>query len=63
MPALLMAGTLDLPRLEQSREAAAIMPHARFVELPGRAHASTLSPAGPVVDELVPFLRSAVEAR
>ncbi|KHL04899.1 hypothetical protein LK10_02565 [Sinomonas humi] len=62
MPALLMAGTLDVPRLEQSRRAAAIMPHARFVELPARTHASTLFPAGPVLDELVPFLRGAVVA-
>lgn len=63
MPALLMAGTLDVPRLEQSRRAAEIMPHARFVELPDRTHASTLFPAGPVMEELVPFLRSAVAAR
>jgi pimeloyl-ACP methyl ester carboxylesterase len=57
LPVLLMAGTLDLPRLEQSRRAAALMPRARFVELPGRTHASTLFPAGPVLEELVPFLR------
>lgn len=57
VPALLMAGTLDLPRLEQSRRAAELMPKARLVELPGRTHASTLFPAGPVLDELVPFLK------
>jgi pimeloyl-ACP methyl ester carboxylesterase len=56
-PALLMAGTLDRPRHEQSQRAAALMPHARFVELPGRTHASTLFPSGPVLEELVPFLR------
>lgn len=63
MPALLMAGTLDVPRFEQSRRAAEIMPHARFVELPGRAHASTLFPAGPVLEELVPFLRESAGER
>lgn len=57
LPALLMAGTLDLPRHEQSQRAAALMPRARFVELPGRTHASTLFPSGPVLEELVPFLR------
>ncbi|MDQ4502112.1 alpha/beta hydrolase [Sinomonas sp. ASV322] len=56
MPGLLMVGTLDAPRLEESRRAAALMPHARLVELPGRTHASTLFPAGPVLAELVPFL-------
>lgn len=57
LPALLMAGTHDRQRLEDSRRAAALMPDARFVELPGRTHASTLAPAGPVLDELLPFLR------
>jgi pimeloyl-ACP methyl ester carboxylesterase len=60
VPALLLAGTLDLPRHEQSHRAAALMPHGRFVELPGRTHASTLFPSGPVLDELVPFLRAHV---
>lgn len=59
LPALLMAGTRDPQRLEDSRRAAELMPNARFVELPGRTHAGTLAPAGPVLDELVPFLRSA----
>lgn len=59
LPTLLMAGTRDPQRLEDSRRAAAIMPDARFVELPGRTHASTLAPAGPILDVLVPFLRAA----
>jgi pimeloyl-ACP methyl ester carboxylesterase len=59
LPALLMAGTRDPQRLLDSRRAAEIMPHARFVELPGRTHAGTLAPAGPVLAELVPFLRAA----
>ncbi|MDP9883682.1 pimeloyl-ACP methyl ester carboxylesterase [Sinomonas atrocyanea] len=59
LPALLMAGTRDPQRLEDSRRAAAIMPDARFIELPGRTHAGTLAPAGPVLQVLVPFLRAA----
>lgn len=58
LPALLFAGTLDVPRLEQSKRAAELMPNARFVELPGRTHASTLAPAEPILEELVPFLRA-----
>jgi len=57
VPALWMAGDLDHPRLEESRHAAAVMPHARFVALPGRTHGRTLSPAGPVLAEILPFLR------
>lgn len=59
LPALLMAGTRDPQRLADSRRAAELMPNARFVELPGRTHAGTLAPAGPILDELVPFLRTA----
>ncbi|MGT2460998.1 alpha/beta fold hydrolase [Sinomonas atrocyanea] len=59
LPTLLMAGTRDPQRLEDSRRAAAIMPDALFVELPGRTHAGTLAPAGPILDELVPFLHAA----
>ncbi|WP_369044777.1 alpha/beta fold hydrolase [Sinomonas sp. P10A9] len=59
LPALLMAGTRDPQRLEDSRRAAQLMPNARFIELPGRTHAGTLAPAGPILDELVPFLRAA----
>lgn len=58
-PALLMAGTRDRARLADARRAAELMPHARVVELPGRTHASTLAPAGPVLDQLLPFLRAA----
>lgn len=59
LPALLMAGTRDPQRLEDSRRAAQLMPNARFIELPGRTHAGTLAPPGPILDELVPFLRAA----
>ena len=62
LPAILFAGVLDAPRLEQSRRAAEVMPNARLVELPGRTHASTLAPAGPILAELVPFLRANAEA-
>lgn len=57
MPALLMAGTRDPARLEESRHAATVMPNARFIELPGRTHAGTLHPSGDVLEHLVPFLR------
>jgi pimeloyl-ACP methyl ester carboxylesterase len=64
VPTLLMAGTRDPQRFEDSRRAAEIMPNARFVALPGRTHAGTLAPAGPILDELLPFLRAAApEAR
>lgn len=56
-PALWMAGTRDQPRCDESRHAAAVMPRGRFVPLPGRTHGGTLSPAGPVLDEVLPFLR------
>lgn len=56
-PALWMTGTEDHPRCEQSQEAAALMPRGRFVPLEGRTHGGTLSPAGPVLDVVLPFLR------
>ncbi|OMH36691.1 alpha/beta fold hydrolase [Tersicoccus sp. Bi-70] len=56
LPALLMAGTRDAQRLADAHRAAELMPHARVVELPGRTHGTTLFPAGPVLDELLPFL-------
>lgn len=58
VPGLWMAGDLDHPRFEESRHAAAVMPHARFMALPGRTHWQTLSPAGPVLEAVLPFLRS-----
>lgn len=57
-PALLMAGTEDRARLEDSRRAGQLMPNARVVELPGRNHGTTLIPPGPVLAEWLPFLRS-----
>jgi pimeloyl-ACP methyl ester carboxylesterase len=56
LPALLLAGTLDRQRFAESRHAAAQMPRARFVELPGRTHASTLRPSREVLEHLLPFL-------
>jgi pimeloyl-ACP methyl ester carboxylesterase len=57
LPALWMAGDRDQPRFE-SAHAAATMPHGHFVPLPGRTHARTLVPAGPVLEAVEPFLRS-----
>ncbi|MEE1618348.1 alpha/beta fold hydrolase [Brachybacterium sp. J153] len=57
VPALWMAGSEDHPRLEQSRRAAALMPDAEFVELPGRDHGGTLFPPEPVLEQVLPFLR------
>ena len=56
VPALLMAGTADRARLEDSGRAATLMRQARVVELPGRNHGTTLVPAQPVLDEWLPFL-------
>lgn len=58
IPALLMAGTQDRSRHTDSRRAAELMPHARFIELPGRNHGNTLVPAQPILDAWVPFLDS-----
>jgi pimeloyl-ACP methyl ester carboxylesterase len=49
---LLMAGTEDAARFADSRLAASIMPHARFVGLDGRGHADTLAPTAPVLAEI-----------
>lgn len=59
IPALWMAGDRDVPRFAQSRHAAEVMPRGRFVPLPGRTHGSTLTPAAPVLAELLPFLADA----
>ncbi|WP_104091373.1 alpha/beta fold hydrolase [Arthrobacter sp. GMC3] len=56
IPALLMAGTQDPARLADSRRAAELMPNATLVELPGRAHGTTLAPAAPVLSQWLPFL-------
>ena len=56
-PALWMAGTEDHPRYQQSQQAAQAMPQARFVPLVGRDHGITLAPAGPVLEQVLPFLR------
>lgn len=58
-PTLLMTGTRDRPRIEHSRVMAAVMPHARLVELEGRTHGGTLFPPQPILEQLLPFLRAA----
>ncbi|MCZ2403571.1 alpha/beta hydrolase [Paenarthrobacter sp. Z7-10] len=56
VPTLLLAGSADAGRLEDSRLAAALIPGARLVELPGRNHGSTLTPAAEVLAAVEPFL-------
>lgn len=57
VPALWMAGTEDHPRFEDSQRAAALMPDAEFVPLPGRDHGGTLFPPDEVLAHALPFLR------
>ncbi|UEJ81242.1 alpha/beta hydrolase [Brachybacterium halotolerans subsp. kimchii] len=59
VPALWMAGDRDHPRFEESERAAALMPDARFVPLPGRTHAATLAPAEPILEQVLPMLGAA----
>ncbi|WP_427016993.1 alpha/beta fold hydrolase [Pseudarthrobacter sp. P1] len=63
LPTLLMAGTRDPRRLEDSRRAAELIPGAQLVGLPGRDHGNTLFPADEVLAAVVPFLQRAVRAR
>ncbi len=58
VPTLWIAGSKDQPRADQSRRAAELMPHGRYIELPGRTHGTTLAPAGPVLRTALPFLLS-----
>lgn len=58
VPTLWMAGSKDQPRADQSRRAAQLMPRGRYIELPGRSHGTTLSPAGPVLRTVLPFIMS-----
>lgn len=55
-PVLLVAGSLDRARAVDSARAALLMPDARYVELPGRDHASTLRPSEPVIELILQFL-------
>lgn len=57
VPALWMAGTEDHPRFGDSQRAAATMPDADFVPLPGRDHGGTLSPPEEILEHALPFLR------
>lgn len=55
-PTLLIAGSLDRARAIESARAARLMPDARYVELPGRDHATTLRPSEPVIELILQFL-------
>jgi len=57
-PTLLIAGSEDVPRAIESARAAAVMPDARYVELAGRDHATTLRPSAPVIELILQFLRA-----
>ncbi|TIH41001.1 alpha/beta fold hydrolase [Subtercola vilae] len=57
-PTLLLAGTDDRQRYLDSEHAAAIMPNARFVALPGRGHGDTLRPSTGVIEPVREFLAS-----
>jgi len=55
-PALLLAGTEDFQRHAESREAAALMPNARFGELAGRTHSSSLVPVAEITGLMRGFI-------
>jgi len=57
-PTLLLAGTEDPLRHEDSEQAARLMPEAQFHALPGRNHGQTLIPAGPVLNMVTSFIAS-----
>jgi pimeloyl-ACP methyl ester carboxylesterase len=57
LPALLLAGSRDHPRAEDSRRAAELMPHAVFRELPGLDHSTSFAAVEPVTTLLRDFLR------
>ncbi|WP_051388713.1 alpha/beta fold hydrolase [Arthrobacter sp. 35W] len=63
VPTLLMAGTADERRLQDSRRAAELIAGARCLELPGRNHGNTLVPAAEVLAAVVPFLAEASAAQ
>ncbi|MFD1213341.1 alpha/beta fold hydrolase [Arthrobacter sp. GCM10027362] len=58
VPALLLAGSRDHPRAEDSRRAAELMPHAVYRELPGLEHATSFAAVEPVTALLRDFLQS-----
>ena len=58
IPTLLIAGGLDRARATDSARAATLMPDARYVELPGRDHATTLLPSAEVLELILQFLRA-----
>lgn len=56
VPTLLIAGTDDVKRYRQSQEAARRMPRARFFELVGQDHGSSILPVDEVTDLIRTFL-------
>lgn len=58
VPALLLAGSRDHPRAEDSCRAAELMPHAQFRELPGLDHGTSLAAVEPVTTLLRDFLQT-----
>ncbi len=63
VPTLLLAGTDDTRRYEQSQEAAKRMPHGRFFELVGQDHGSSLLPVDEVTDLVRTFLELVAATR
>lgn len=56
VPTLLLAGSLDRPRLAASQRAAQLMLEATFQVLDGRNHGQTLYPSAQVLAAVEPFL-------
>lgn len=59
VPTLLIAGTHDHPRYEQSQSAAKRMPRGAFFDLVGQDHSSSLLPA----DEVCDLIRTYIEVQ
>lgn len=54
-PTLLLAGTRDTSRFEDSKVAASLMPDAAFLGLEGRGHGDSLRPAEGVIEPMARF--------
>lgn len=61
-PALLVAGTKDATRYQDSLDAVRLLPHGRFLGLPDTDHAGTLAASAQVLERLVPFVESVAPA-
>lgn len=55
-PALLVAGTRDEQRYQDSLDAVRLLPHGRFLGLPDATHSATLARAPEVLKGLAPFV-------